>query len=157
MALTPSQVILYAAEPPDFRIALGAAAIAGIPSENVIGDYNAAWKHVSDGKHLVIAVGAFANSALYYNPCGWANPQGRAGGSTPFAYSLEPQDQLPGKNHFINAAGNLGTDSLKLSAMLAHYAVKGSYPTGYGTNLPHRIAASKQCSKIMDANVPCPC
>ena len=109
MSLSGGSVILYAADPGDYEIALAAAAVTGIPTSNVMGNFYNVWNNVASGNYLVIAVGLNANSALYYNPCGWSNPAGQAGGSTPFAYAAEPQDSLPGANYYEN-----GTVQVKL-------------------------------------------
>ena len=157
MALSPDSVILYAADESDYALALGAAAVAGIPVSNVTGNFYNVWNFVASGDYLVIAVGGPANTALYYNPCGWANPANEAGGSTPFYYANEPQAALPGANAYENGAGNLGEDTLKLVTMLAYYAVNGSYPPGYGTTLPTPVAASTTCSSSMKDPATCPC
>ncbi|PSR26729.1 MAG: hypothetical protein C7B43_13195 [Sulfobacillus benefaciens] len=129
MALNPSQVYLYAADPPDYQIALGAAAISGIPWEQVMGNFYDAWNTVANGSYLVIAVGAPANNALYYNPCGWPNPSHEAQGSTPFDLAPSPADTLPGRNWYESAAGEFGYQTFLIAAAFAYYATHGSLPS----------------------------
>ncbi|GMA49246.1 hypothetical protein GCM10025857_06030 [Alicyclobacillus contaminans] len=97
MSLTGNQILLYAADPVDYRIALGAAGVAGIPAQRVTGNFVQAWTAVASGSTCVIAVGAPALNALFFNPCGWANPDQRAGGHTPFVMVSTPQSTLPGE------------------------------------------------------------
>ena len=156
MALATGSVLLYAADPNDYASALAAAALAGIPSGNVIGNFETVWNDIASGDYLVIAVGGQANDALYYNPCGWANPAGEPAGTTPFDYASEPSDTLPGADLYENAAGSDAGNSLKLAVMLAYYAVNGSYPSGYGS-LPAVQAASNTCPSNATSNQTCPC
>jgi len=157
MAVSGSNVVLYAADSGDYQYAMAAAAVANIPLSNVTGDFNSVWNQVASGKYLVIAVGATANNALYYNPCGWSNPAGDPAGATPFAMSAEPQATLPGANYYENAAGQSGSGTLKLATMLAYFATFGAYPSGYGTTPPPTANAANTCYPIMNANQPCPC
>lgn len=156
MALSTSSVILYAADVADYAIALGAAGLAGIRSGNVVVDFETAWNDVASGNFLVIAIGGQANAALYYNPCGWANPAGDPAGTTPFVYQDGPLDTLPGTNYYENAAGSDAEASSKLAAMLAYYAVRGSYPAGYGT-LPSATSPTTSCPSNAVNNQTCPC
>ena len=157
MALSGSQVILYAADAGDYQYALAAAALAGIPVTNAQGNFYDVWNEVASGNFLVIAVGLNANTALYLNTCGWPNPAGSAGGSTPFAYATEPQAALPGSNYFENAAGTSGQNTMKLAAMLAYYATHDGYPPNFGTTLPTRASASSTCPSSSNRNQSCPC
>ena len=155
MALSTSQVILYAADVGDYQYAIGAAALAGIPISNVTGNFSNTWNDVASGNYLVIAVGTAALNALYYNQCGWTNPAGQAGGSTPFALTrTSPVDSLPGANVFENASGNTGADSLYLALAYAYYAVHGTLPSDF--NSPPTLATPQAvCSG--SPSVSCPC
>ena len=154
MALSTSQVLLYVADPADYDIALGAAAIAGIPASNVINEFGYAWSDVASGDYLVIAVGAAALYALYYNQCGWNNPAGQAGGSTPFQLSSAPMDTLPGADYYENAAGSTATDTLYIAAAFAYYALHGSLPSNFST-YPTPISPSPTCSGSDALSCPC--
>ncbi len=157
MAISASNVVLYAADPGDFQFAMAAAGVANIPLANVTGDFYRVWNQVSSGNYLVLSVGANANNALYYNPCGWSNPAGDPAGATPFDTGAEPQSTLPGAGYYENAAGQNGAGTLKLATMLAYYAIYGTYPSGYGTALPSAEAASNACYSNMNADQSCPC
>lgn len=157
MGVTPAKVILYAATEADYRIALAASGIAGVSADNVTGLFHDAWTKVQSGDCLVLAVGGNANSSLYFNPCGWANPPGQAGGSTPFEQSGVPQSTLPGRNYYVNAAGETAADTLKRAAMLTYFAVHDAYPPGYGGQLPGGAAPSGHCTGFMNPAVSCPC
>ena len=159
MALSPSQVILYAADSADYDIALGAAAVAQIPVGNVVGDFSAAWNFTASGNHLVIAVGGASLNALFYNPCGWTNPAGVPAGGTPFSISGPPNTStpllsLPGINNFENAAGSTAQGSLQLAVTFAYYAVHGALPVGF-SSYPIPLSPSQKCGGY--ANVHCPC
>ncbi|RIV26400.1 hypothetical protein D2Q93_04310 [Alicyclobacillaceae bacterium I2511] len=158
MTVPAGNILLYPADPQNYDMALAAAAISGIPvSPNVLGNFYDIWMHTSSGNYLVIAVGANANTALYYNPCGWSNPAGEAGGHTPFAHATESETSLPGANYFENGAGTTALGTLKLAAMLAYYAVHGSYPFGWGSTLPAEADASTSCNSGMNSNQGCTC
>ena len=157
MAVSPAHVVLYASEPADFQIALSAATAAGISPTNVCGDFYTAWKKVASGSAIVIAVGASANNALYFNPCGWANPAGTAAGSTPFIPAGAPQDTLHGANYYLNGAGQTGVDTLRLTVMLSYYATHGRYPQGFGSQMPRPLQPVDACRANMTANQVCPC
>lgn len=154
MALSPSNVILYVADESDYELALGAAAVAGIPEGNVIGGFYTAWNDTASGSYLVIAVGAPANNALYYNPCGWANPAGTAAGSTPFSMTASPTDTLPGANYYENAAGDYGYQTLQIAAAFAYYAMNGSLPSEF-SSYPSPISPADTCGG--SSSVTCPC
>lgn len=157
MTVPASQVILYAADLVDYSIALTAAACAGIPVANVVGNFSQAWTDTASGTYLVMAVGGPANDALYFNPCGWTNPGLTGAGSTPFELvTTAPVDQVPDANYYENAAGANRYDTLKLAIMYAYYAVNGSYPPGYGTP-PTNYGAGDTCADTASANVTCPC
>lgn len=153
MALLPSQVILYAADPVDYQIAMGAAAAADIPMSQIVGSFYDAWNFVSSGRYNVIAVGGPALFALYYNPCGWGNPAGGAGGSTPFALAAAPSATLPGANRFVNAAGSNRQKTLRLAVAFAYYAVQGIYPEEYGQP-PYAVSPLNLCVGSPAVTVP---
>ncbi|MFX4303365.1 hypothetical protein ACOJUR_14070 [Alicyclobacillus tolerans] len=158
MTIPAGNILLYPADSSNYDMAMAAASIAGVPiSPNVLGDFYDIWNHTESGEYLVITVGANANNALYYNPCGWSNPAGDAGGSTPFAYASEPQSSLPGANYYENGAGTTALGTLKLVTMLAYYAVNGSYPSGWGDTLPATAVASNTCSSSMSSDQGCTC
>jgi hypothetical protein len=154
MPLTTAQVHLYAATTVDYQLALGAAAVAGIPAANVTGDFYQAWQEIASGNFLVIAVGGAANDALYFNACGWSNPAGQAGGTTPFYTSASPTAALPGANYYENAAGANRIQTGEIAAALAYYAVNGQFLTGYST-YPPAAAPESLCSG--SPTVACPC
>lgn len=154
MPLSASQVILYAADEVDYKIALAAAASAYIPISNVIGDFAAAYKEVASGNYLVIAVGGPANNALRYNPGGWA---GYPAGSSPFQQtSSYPVDSLPGANIYENAAGSNRASTMYLATAAANYAVKGSIPSTWD-NHPAQVSPVNTCSGNTGIVYQCPC
>ena len=154
MPLIPYQVILYAADVADFKLALGAAAANGIPLENVIGNFTSAWSFTASGEHLVLAVGGAATAALYYNPCGWSNPAAQPGGGTPFTYIGAPTDVLPGANCFLITAGATGVETLASATASCHFAITGTWPAGIAQP-GAAIAPVDACSG--SAQVICPC
>ncbi|KLU62623.1 hypothetical protein CEB3_c10460 [Peptococcaceae bacterium CEB3] len=150
MPLSPSQVILYAADSVDYEVALAAAASAGIVATNVIGDFPTVWNLVASGSYLVIAVGGPATNALFYNPCDWDNLS-----VVPFNPTASyPVDTLPGANYYENAAGSDRTASLYLATVFAYYAVNGSLPTNW-TNSPTPASAVDTCGGSISINCPC--
>lgn len=157
MTVSPAKVILYAATETDYRIALAASAIANVSAGNVTGVFAEAWRRAADGGYLVVAVGADASSSLAYNPCGWTDPADQTGGVTPFVTAGTPQSTLPGRNYYLNAAGETAADTLKRAVMLTWYAVHGAYPPGYGSVLPSAAAANNDCNPYMRSAVSCPC
>lgn len=154
MPLSPSQVILYAADSADYRNALGATAIAGIPTDNVTGDFYSAWSYTASGDFLVIAVGGAAADSLYYNACGWTNPAGTPGGGTPFSAASGPVDTLPAAHHYLAAAGSTGSDTLYLAAAYAYFAVHGACPATFPAP-PGEVARVSHC--FGQARLSCPC
>lgn len=153
MPLDASKVLLYAAGAPDYQMALGAAAMSGIPATQVTGNFITAWNAVAAGKQLVIAVGGAALYALYYNPCGWTNPGNHPGGHTPFIVINTPTDTGPRANYFVNAAGTSALDTLQIACAYTYYAVTGTIPTAFRT-YPKVIQPQERC--VGAANVPCP-
>jgi hypothetical protein len=154
LPLKPSEVILYAAVPLDYQMALGAAGLAGIPTGNVTTDFQKAWGFVSAGSHLVLAVGHAALNALYYNPCGWTNPASGPGGHTPFNMVATPRASLLGPNVFVNAAGVSAVDTLQIAGAFAYYAVAGSLPHTFLQH-PNPVAPTEVCMGA--PTVACPC
>jgi CHAP domain/PKD domain len=136
---------LYAATPADDQSALSAAQAAGLPASQVTESFATAWADTLSGSYLVIAVGVPATSALYDNPCGWANPSGEDPGTTPFFYYLGPLDQLPGTGAYENGAAATEPATLALATDLAYYAVHGQLPVGV-TSLPPATGATFTCS-----------
>ncbi len=156
MSLSAQQILLYAATPHDFEMAVGAAAATGIPITQVSGEFTQAWNTTSAGQHLVIAVGGAALYALYYNPCGWRNPAGTAAGHTPFALASLPIRQLPGANYFVNAGGYLAQDTYLAAVLLSYYALHGQYP-GDMERLPKLLTPAQECPNGAESNVSITC
>ena len=145
MPVSTANVFLYAATVGDYEMALAAAEVSGIPIQNVTGNFSQAWSAVLNGSDLVIAVGGAAVYSLYYNPCGWSNPSGLAGGHTPFEmFPLGQGIDAAKASYFVNAGGYTAMDSLKLSTMLAYYAVHGAFPAQL-TGLPRQETPQQVC------------
>jgi hyaluronoglucosaminidase len=144
-SLFPDNVSLYAADATDDQAALAAASAAGLPASQVTQSYDTAWKQASSGEYLVIAVGGPADTALYYNVCGWDNPSGLPGGSTPFYYGSTPRSAVPPMDLYENGAGQTAADTAARSAGLAYYAVHGTLPPGV-TSLPAAAAPVYGCA-----------
>jgi hypothetical protein len=138
-------VALYAATPADYQAALSAASAAGLPAAQVTRSFATAWNEAGSGEYLVIAVGGSADSALYYNVCGWTNPSGLPGGSTPFFIATPPLDKLPAMNAYENGAGQTAADTATLTTDLAYYATHGTLPPGV-TTLPPAAPPAYACS-----------
>lgn len=155
MGVAADQVLLYAAETADYQMARGIAAALGLPSTSIQNDFSVIWGHVSSGNYLVIAVGGAALDALYFNPCGWANPAGEAGGHTPFA-TTGPTYTLPGANYFINGAGSTAADTFYISAAYAYYAMNNVYPSDFPSP-PTPENPSSTCGSNWSSDVACPC
>ncbi|MCL6444927.1 MAG: hypothetical protein K6T83_15980 [Alicyclobacillus sp.] len=156
MPAKPNQVFLYAAVEQDLWKALAAADVSGIPQENVLGNFSEAWHHVQNGNDLVIAVGGAALYALYYNPCGWPNPSGEAGGHTPF--KMFPHGHgvdAPEADTFVNAAGKTAMSTLKLAVMLSYYAVHGTFPQLLH-GLPQQETPQHRCLSHAQPNLTVP-
>ncbi|MDP9729934.1 hypothetical protein J2S04_002915, partial [Alicyclobacillus tengchongensis] len=156
MSISASQLVLYAATTGDLEKARGIAAALQLPSTSVQADFYNAWNQVTSGDYLVIAVGGAALDSLYYNQCGWSNPAGEAGGSTPFAIATAPRDTLPGANYFVNGAGATASDTLYISAAYAYYALYGEYPTEFPSP-PSPEDPSAICESSFNSDVSCPC
>ncbi|MFC1415568.1 PKD domain-containing protein [Streptacidiphilus cavernicola] len=125
----PGTVLLYAATPADDATALAAAAFAGLPASQTTTDFNTAWAATLSGNYLVIAIGAAANSALYDNPCGWANPSQDDPGSTPF-YNVERPLNLPLTNLFLVGEAATAAQTPQVADDMAYFAVHGALPSG---------------------------
>jgi hyaluronoglucosaminidase len=138
-------VALYAATPADYQAALAAASAAGIPAAQVTQSFATAWNEAGSGEYLVMTVGGSADDALYFNACGWTNPSGLPGGSTPFDTAASPLNSLPGMNYYQNAAGQTAADTAQLAADLAYYATHGHLPAGV-TSLPAAAGPADACS-----------
>lgn len=120
MALSADQIFLYGATAADYARAQSIASTYNLPFGNVTGSFAAAWAAAASGKFLVIAVGASANNALYYNPNGWAG----LSGTTPFVIVTSPPiATLPGKNLYESADGETGTGSLQIATDYVEYAL----------------------------------
>lgn len=147
------KVYLYAAVEGDLVKAFAAADVAGIPQQNVLGNYSEAWRHVQNGDGFVVAVGGAALFALYYNPCNWSNPGNVPGGHTPFIVFPNGQgiDTLRA-GYFVNAAGYTALDSLKLAVMLAYYAVHGTFPAQF-QGMPQQEVPQQICVSGASPNV----
>ena len=131
MALTTSQVAFYGADTTDYTSATAAAQALGISPKQVTGDFNTAATWVVDGSYMVIAVGAQAAMALFWNPCGWSTTAfSDPACKTPFSYYQYPYDGAIAANYFESAAGASALDSLELAIMLGNYALHGSFPAG---------------------------
>jgi hypothetical protein len=138
-------VRLYAAAPADYPAAVTAARSAGLVASQVVRSFPAAWDQASSGEYLVIAVGTAADSALYYNTCGWTNPSGLPGGSTPFGIAHPPLARLPAANLYENGAGATAAQTTELATDLAYYAAHGTLPPGV-TARPAAAPPTATCS-----------
>lgn len=144
-ALFPGAVRLYAATPADAQAAAAAARAAGLSGSQVVRSFSTAWSEASSGEYLVIAVGDAADNALYFNTCGWANPSGLPGGSTPFDFVTGPLDRLPAQDYYENGAAAAAAQTPQLAADLAYYAAHGRLPAGV-TALPAAATPAATCS-----------
>ncbi|MBX5466778.1 MAG: hypothetical protein K6U14_04690 [Firmicutes bacterium] len=156
MAVAPENLLLYAADPVDLGTAQGIGALLELPPSAVTGRFVTAWLAVAGGAILVIAVGGPAHSALYYNPCGWANPAGTPAGSTPFLAVPGPLATLPGPNRYLNGAGVDRTATLLRSLYLAQFALAGTPPAELPTLWPP-VSPTMTCLADMADAVACPC
>jgi hypothetical protein len=145
VATFADRVLLYAARPADLASARRAASAAGVPASGVTGSFGTAWAATLSGNYLVIAVGAAADNALYFNTCGWADPSGEGAGGTPFVLSSAPLNRLPGVDSYEDAAAATASQTPKLAAGLAYYATHGRPPAGV-TTLPAAAAPARVCS-----------
>jgi len=125
---TSYPVVLYAADPASMAAAVATARTLALPQSDVTGSFSQAWTDTSGGSDLVLAVGQAAADALNYNACGWTNPAGEAGGSTPFYYIGVPLQSPPGADVFEPADGSSPPVTAELTGQLAQYALAGTLP-----------------------------
>lgn len=148
----PGSVVLYAADPQSMAIAAADAQRLALPAGSVTGDFETAWNDDSSSSDVVIAVGAAASSALFYNACGWTNPAGAGAGSTPFGFPGTPL-QSGDAGSFEAAAGSTTSATALLTAQFAQYALAGTLPNEGAQTLGSTVPADS-CSGA--ANVPVP-
>ena len=121
-------VVLYAADARDMAIAASVSRNLALPPGDVTGSFSQAWRDTASNKDLVIAVGSAAASALYFNACGWTDPAGWPGGSTPFYYPGYPLRNPPGKDYFELASASTAAGTTVLATQLTQYALAGTLP-----------------------------
>ena len=148
----PGAVVLYAADPQSMAIAAADAQRLALPSGGVTGNFETAWTDASGTSDVVIAVGAAASDALYYNACGWTNPAGSAAGSTPFGLPAAPL-QSPQKGAFEAASGASTAQTTLLAAQFAHYALAGTIPNDGGQPIGP-VTPTKTCLGSADVPIP---
>jgi hypothetical protein len=148
----PGTVVLYAADPQSMAIAAADAKRLALPADGVTGNFETAWNDDSGGSDLVIAVGAAASDALYYNACGWTNPAGASAGSTPFFYPGAPLQQGEA-DAFEVADGSSTAATALLTAQFAQYALAGTVPDDGGQPVGP-VTPADSC--LGSANVPVP-
>ncbi|QQE78789.1 glucosaminidase domain-containing protein [Alicyclobacillus sp. SO9] len=155
MAISTSNIYLYAATAGDFRMAQAAARLAGVSSGNVIGSFAVAYSLVQvSSQNFVLAVGGAALYALYYNPCGWG---GFSAGSTPFSYYTSAQCSALPTNMFINAAGTTAADTFYRVMALTYYAINCAYPNEFpSSSMPAGLTPQNSCKGNSDQSCPCP-
>jgi hypothetical protein len=129
---TSYPVVLYAADPASMAVAAATARTLALPPGDVTGSFSQAWTDVSGGADLVLAVGQAAGDALNFNACGWSNPAGEAGGSTPFFDVGVPLQSPPGADIFEPAGGSSTFVTARLTSQLAQYALAGTLPDDGG-------------------------
>ena len=140
------RVLLYAATSGDDTSARSAASAAGLPASAVTESFSNAWAATLSGNYLVIAGGAAADDALYYNACGWSNPSDEGAGGTPFALAAgQPVDKLPGAGYYEDGAAATSSQTAARATDLAYYAVHGKLPSGV-TKLPAQATPAGNCS-----------
>jgi hypothetical protein len=127
----PGAVVLYAADPQSMAIAAADAQQLALPPSGVTGNFETAWTDASGSSDVVIAVGAAASDALFYNACGWPNPAGAGAGSTPFGYPVAPL-RSGQANKFEGAYGTSTATTSLLAAQFAQYALAGTIPNDGG-------------------------
>jgi hypothetical protein len=146
---TSYPVVLYAADQASMAVAATTAQELALPAGDVTGDFSQAWSDAASGDDLVLAVGQAAENGLYSNPCGWANPAGRAAGSTPFYIPGEPFQAPPGADAF-EAPNGSDTDA---TALLTQYALAGTLPN-YGNPPTNPQGPTTACLGSADVAVP---
>jgi hypothetical protein len=120
--------VLYAADPRSMAIAAAEASRLALP---VTGNFETAWNDAAAGSDLVLAVGAAASDALYYNACGWTNPAGISAGNTPFFYPGAPLQQGEADAFEVADGSNTAKTAL-LTTQFAQYALAGTVPDDGG-------------------------
>jgi len=148
----PGTVVLYAADPQSMAIAAADAKRLALPAGGVTGNFETAWNDAAAGSDLVLAVGAAASDALYYNTCGWTNPAGTSAGSTPFFYPGAPL-QRGETDAFEVADGTSTAATALLTTQFAQYALAGTVPDDGGKPVG---PAGPTDSCLGSANVPVP-
>jgi hypothetical protein len=138
--ITPKPMVMYAADPASMNEARFVARKMALNSGSVTDNFSTAWKAVTSGKSIVLAVGQRALNGLYHNPCGWSNPSHMKAGSTPFIALGGPLDHRPGKIYFENAAGTNLAQTSRLTDALMKYAVTGILPSPHATPAAPAIA-----------------
>jgi hypothetical protein len=128
----PYPLVLYAADHASLVVAAAITRNLALPSSSVTGSFAHAWAAATDGKHLVLAVGQAAANALYFNPCGWANPAHLRAGYTPFYYLGQPLRRAPGRNYFELSDMSTPAGTAQLTIQLTQYALAGTLPD-YGS------------------------
>lgn len=148
----PATVVLYAADPQSMAIAAAEAQQLALPSGGVTGDFETAWNDASGSSDVVIAVGAAASDALFYNACGWTNPAGSGAGSTPFNTPAAPLRSAQA-GVFEVATGTDTASTTLLTEQFAQYALAGTIPDDGGAPIGP-VAPTDTC--LGSANVPLP-
>ena len=132
MTLAADQIAFYGASQKDYTSAMAVASSLGVPYANVTGSFNTAAQWVANGDFMVIAIGGPAETALFWNPCGWSTTAYSLSQypacSTPFNYYNFPYDGAIEANYFESAAGIYTLESMQLALMLGYYAINGVYP-----------------------------
>lgn len=121
-------IVLYAADHTSMAAAVAEAKSLALPAGDVTGTFVTAWNDLTGGSDLLLAAGKAADNALFYNPCGWANPAGTGADWTPFSYLGLPLQQPPGANNYEPSDGSTAAATAALTAQLSHYALAGTLP-----------------------------
>jgi hypothetical protein len=140
----PYPLVLYAADRASLAVAGAITRNLALPSSSVTGSFSRAWAAAADGKHLVLAVGRAAANALYFNPCGWANPAHLHAGYTPFYYLGQPLRRAPGRNYFELSDMSTTAGTAQLTIQLTQYALAGTLPD-YGSVPAAPVAPTLAC------------
>jgi hypothetical protein len=140
----PYPLVLYAADHASLAVATTITRNLALPPDSVTGSFSRAWAAAADGKHLVLAVGQAAANALYFNPCGWANPGHQRAGYTPFYYLGQPLRRAPGRNYFELSDMRTAAGTAQLTIQLTQYAIAGTLPD-YGSVPAAPVAPTLAC------------
>jgi len=140
----PYPLVLYAADHASLAVATTITQNLALPPGSVTGSFSQAWAAASDGRHLVLAVGQAAANALYFNPCGWANPAHQRAGYTPFYYLGQPLRRAPGRNYFELSDMSTAAGTAQLTIQLTQYAIAGTLPD-YGSVPAAPVAPTLAC------------